>query len=495
MNDSRKYWYTGTAAIFALSLIPLLIPRVDTWDFAITEMGFLRHDYDYFETFRICFHVRYLILVVLEKLSLLGISPKVVMNVLSVFCLAGISRQVFVFFRERYHFSWETSLVGAWAILAFPVWHTVISGAVFSYILFFFFFMYAVNLWRRKRYLPAGILFVISLNLYSLFAFAVGFAVSGFILDADKDNYKKKALQVFLFSALLLAGYILLNALVNIHELGGEYNRINLERFDSFAWYFLATPLVLAFACFIRKKFPEDDFKKTFIRYTLSLLTLGLFSVFAYWAVGHNMRFFNFGSYTSRHTYLTCIPFALLVALGREVVIRLWSKKAANAIVGVLMVALIVLLHQGYSHKAAALIYRDVIAQEIAKQSEPPSGYVAIVLVNKEAPRHIHYAGLARALHKAFGKTAWMLNDPWQRSITPTPENMKKLYEKSRGRKESLSDQVTGDAYTRYELHLDGYHQEGRFWYWWYYLTENYSAFSPRLVIVQQIPSLGEALP
>lgn len=490
MDGSRKYWVLGTVGVILFSLVPILFPPFDSWDFAVTEMGFLRQDYSYFDVFKRCHQVRYFILVALSKFPLLGISPKVVMNVLSVLCVVGLSHQVFLFLHRRYKFSWEASLIGAWGILAFPVWHTLISGALFSYILFLFLFMTAVNQWWSKHYVRAGILLLASLSYYSLFAFAVGFAVSEFVLTVDRDNYKKKMVQTFLFSAVLLTGYILLETFVNIREYEG-YNEVNLKGVTAFVLYGIASVLALTAGTYVQKKMPAGELKDNFIRYELSFLILGLFAVLAYWAVGHPMRYFSFGSYGSRHTYLTCIPFALLLAIGSDVSRKFWSQKAVNIAVGALVVVLVVILHQGYSHKAAALIYRDVIAQEIAKQEEPGSGYVVVSLVGKQAPRHLHAYELARALYRAFGKTAWMLNDPWRRSHNPTPENMKKLYATMDDEKGYLYDQVSGDAYTRYDLHLEEYHQEGRFWYWWYFITNDYSAFNPKLVLVQEIPSLS----
>lgn len=496
MSVARRYWLFSTIGIALFSLFPLLLPQFDTWDFAVTEMGFLRHDYSYFAGFKECHQVRYLILLFLDKLSLLGISPKIAMNILSILCLLGLSYQIYIFLSQRYKFSFEASLVGAWVILAFPVWHTLVSGAVFSYILFLFLFMSAVNQWWRKHYIRAGIMLLLSLSYYSLFAFAVGFAASEFVLTANKENYKKKIVQCALFSSVLLAGYIALENAVNIHEVSGTYNTFSLSLLSSFVIYGIVSVLVLAGGYLLQKKLPVGYFRNNFMRYLLSFLILGLFAVLAYWAVGKSMRYFSFGSYGSRHTYLTCIPFALIVTLLMETGTRLWGqKRPINLIVGFLVVILIVLQHQGYSHKAAELIYREIIAQEMAKQVEPESGYVAIVPVGAKAPRHIHSVGLSRALFRVFGKTAWMLNDPWRRSLEPTPQALQKLYAKQdpRGRIFNLTDQVTGDAYTRYELHLKDYYQEGRFWYWWYYVAKDFRAFNPELVVVEKIPSLSKA--
>jgi len=495
MENFRKYWIISVIGLATISLIPLLAPRFETWDFAVTEMGFLRHDYAYFAGFKECHQVRYLILLALDQLSLLGLSPKIVTNVLSILCLVGLSRQVFVFLSQRYKFTWEASMVGAMGVLAFPVWHTLVSGAVFSYVLFLFLFMWAVNQWWRGNYFRAGILLLSSLSYYSLFAFAVGFAASEFVLTVDISNWKKKFIQTTVFSAILLAGYIILEKTVNIHEVSGTYNSFGFEHISSFVYYGIVSLFIIIIARYVCDKLPSGDFREIFIRYVLSFLVLGLFAVLAYWAVGKSMRYFAFGSYGARHTYLTCIPFALGMALGVDTVSKLWSRKSAIIVVGFVLLLLVILQHQGYSHKAAELIYRDIIAQEIGLQEEPDSGYVAIVPVGFKAPRHIHYPGLARALYRAFGKTAWMLNDPWRRSFDPTPENMEALFAKEdpRGRIFTMTDQVTGDAYTKYELHLSDYYQEGRFWYWWYYLTKDYDSFSPKLILTQKIPSLSQA--
>ena len=47
---------------------------------------------------------------------------------------------------------------------------------------------------------------------------------------------------------------------------------------------------------------------------------------------------------------------------------------------------------------------------------------------------------------------------------------------------------VSGDVCTRQTFELTGFRQEGRFWQWYHYLPSDYSAFEPRLALVESLP-------
>ncbi|MBG0791831.1 MAG: hypothetical protein H0S80_15175 [Desulfovibrionaceae bacterium] len=480
----RKHIYWLTAAIAVASLFPLLLVKMETWDFVNKEMGYLRQDPFYFQSFKDHYYLRYLLLIWTGKISLLtSIPTKTITSLLAVASVLGIGRESFVLLRNTFRFDYAPAIVGAWLVLAFPVWHTLVSGAVLSYIVLLWIFLASVNQWQKKRRILAACLFIVSLSYHSLFALVVGFACCDFVLTVNRPNARRKILSIMAFGAVMLAWFTVVYLYGDIRSSGTD-NNFNFDRLRSFLNYGIMACVIGAGAFFTATRISDPQRRETFIRRVLCLLILGFFSGVAYWAVGKPMRFFAFGSYTARHTYLTCIPFALGAAMAVDLALQKFSARAVSSGVAFVLVALLVLQHQGMSHKAAELIYRDVLTQEFEKTDAPPSGYVAVFPVGFKQPRHVHEIGLAMSMYRAYGRTAWMLNDPFKRHIVPTPDKMVAMYKNYSPdiMKGALGDEVSGDAYTKYDLHLDGFHQEGRFWYWWYYAVGDYSAFNPRLV-------------
>ncbi|MGL1862011.1 MAG: hypothetical protein OCC46_05745 [Pseudodesulfovibrio sp.] len=479
-----------TTIIAVISLTPLMLVNSEMWDMTLAEMAYTIGDFSLIRNWLMDFgyHLKYYTYIVTDNLNnLTGIPHKFFTNTLSVISVLGIAREIFRLLIDRYSFNREIAYLGAWSVIAFPVWHTLISGAVFINIFCFWLFMISVRLWRSNK--PLAVLFFIpSMQLFSVFAMSVGFIASDFILTVNRGNYKKKTITAFFFSLALLVGFEALMTLVNVHGTGGKsYNSFNLDRLRSFINYGIMAVTFLIITFGIQRTITNKEESNRLLRYMLSFLTLAFFAGLAYWAVGRPLRFFAFGSFTARHTYLTCIPFAVLIAIIADYLSRRVSQKVLAGIAGFFMVALIVLLHQGYSHKVAATVFKDMLTESFAKSEEPPSGYVAIEVIGAKPPRHVHDYSINMCLFKAYGKSAWMANGFWRRDMDLRKESLEKLYtldpEKRRHR---LSLNVTGDAYTKYAFHLTDYHQEGRFWYWIYHLMGYYDVFKPRLDLQKQ---------
>lgn len=479
-----------TAVIAVFSLTPLMLVHSEMWDMTLVEMAWSINDFTLIKDWltRLGYYLKYYVYPVTHFLNqLTGIPHKFFTNALSVASVLGIAYEMFLILTRQYHFDRKVAYFGAWTIIAFPVWHTLISSAVFINILCIWTFLLGLRLWKKNKII-AAILIIPSFQLYSLFAFAVGLLVSDFMLTANRENYKRKAVTVFLGSLGLLICYVGLTSIINVHgEVG--YNTIRLENILMLDSYAIMAVACLLITFFIQRKIEDAKEAEQFVRHMLSFLTLALFACLAYWAVGRGMRFFSFGSFTSRHTFLTCIPFAVLMSMIAQYLQKRIRPKAYLGFISFVMLALIVVLHQGHSHKIAATVFKDMLIKSFKKIDAPPSGYVGIVVEGAKPPRHVHNYSINMCLYKAYGKSEWKANGFWRRSMKINRKSLEKLYDMTPERlRHALVLNGTGDAYTKYVFHLTDYHQEGRFWYWIYHLLDNYDAFKPRLELVEQTP-------
>lgn len=480
----KKYkWISLVVGI--VSLVPLLINTTFMWDGIFGEMAFYTQDSFYIKPFLATQFVKYYVSLALNGISLFtGVNPKVFVNLITVISVCGIAFETFKLLKKRFRFDEPYAYFGAWIVLAFPVWHSLAAGITFLSILCVWFFMIAVNLWRDKPFL-AFVFLAISLQFFSIFAFAVGFAGAEFMMTVNKGNVWRKLLKTASFCLFLVCIFIPIYMFGNIHQ-GGSYNTFNIERLADFLGFGLFAVVVLGMVFVGRKSLPGEDKKEYFTRCVLAFLVLAFFSGLAYWAVGRPLRFFAFGSFTSRFTYLTSIPCALGVVIVGQYFSSRWSGKTRLVVGGLLLIAFLVLQHQGHSHKAAAVVFKEALTESFSQVEAPPSGYVAVKAVGYEGPRHVHNYAINVCLYKAYGKSAWMANGFWRRKMKLDKGTLEDLYNvDKKERKMLFAKDVTGDNYTRYEFKLTDFHQEGRFWYWWYFLTSDYSVFQPILTRVE----------
>ncbi|MCM0756030.1 hypothetical protein M7784_12350 [Desulfovibrio aminophilus] len=472
-----------TTLLALVALGPLLAVNSESWDTTLVQFGFMTGDWSSIRPWLLdlgWYEPYYLYRLFAVINSLTGIPPKVFTNLLCVLSILGIAREVFLLLRSHHAVSREAAFVGAWVVLCFPIWHIFISSAVFINIVCLWLFLLAVRAWRFNKAL-AFLLFVLSLQLYSIFAFVIGFAVAEFLFTARRDNFMRTAVKTFLFCLGVLLLYFLFNLLVNLHGKDGTYNTINLQQLDSLLQYVATAAALMAAALFLKKKLPPDQ-AEHFTRSVAAALALMLFAGLAYWAVGRPLRFFSFGSYSSRHAMLMCVPFALLAAIAHDYAARFIGRKRLAAFTACVLTALVVLLYQGYDHKIAAVIYKEMLTREFAKTQAPPSGYVEITADGHTPPKHIHQYEVNMSLFQAYGKAAWMCNGFWESTRMLGLPALQKHYDMPQAsRRLYIASDVTGDAYSRYSFTVKGFHQEGRIWYWLYYALGSYGAFEPRL--------------
>jgi hypothetical protein len=479
-----------TAGLAVVCLVPLLLSNVEMWDAAHAEMAILRHDFSMIERMasKNGWYWAYYSYILFDYLAqLTGIPYKVFSNVLTVVSVLGIAKETYWFAHNRFGLEREYAFIGAWAVLAFPIWHILVSTAVFVNIICFWVFMVGLRYWYSNK-MVSLVCIGFSLQLFSLFSFAIGFAACEFLLTVSRGSFLRKGGQVFAVSLVLLLGFIGLTSLINVHGSTGTYNTITLDSLQYFSLFFIYAVVFIGLAFLLKTTIADPEEAQRFFRQMLAIVALFFFAVLPYLAVGRPLRYFAFGSFTARHTMLTCIPIALFLAVLVKYVARKFGEKIAMYVSAFVLVALVVLLHQGFSHKVAALVFKDMVTQTFQQTEAPPSGYVAIEAKGFTPPRHVHNYAINLCLYKAYGKGAWMANGYWRRGMDLGPESLKELYAETN---RDMCVDVTGDSYTKYVLTLDGYHQEGRFWYWWYYLTSDYSAFKPRLEKVASIQGSG----
>ncbi|BDQ32899.1 hypothetical protein JCM14722_04410 [Pseudodesulfovibrio portus] len=273
---------------------------------------------------------------------------------------------------------------------------------------------------------------------------------------------------------------------MNVNGANGDYNNITLENVLKYVPELVVYCLaIIGIGYAMSFRVADSGERQKLIRIVIGISALLFFAILPYNAVGRPMRYFAFGSFTARHTMLTAIPLAMLLAVVVRYIGQNFSRKIATFVAIFILTAQVVILHQGYSHKAAALVFKDMLTDAFKETEAPLSGYVAIEAVGFEGPRHVNNNAINLCLAKAYGKSAWMANGYWRRKRSIEPEWMKKLYGTTMGFPFCVD--VTGEAYTKYTFTLTDFHQEGRVWYWYYYLTHQYQSFRPELKKVREL--------
>ena len=482
MNDLFKRPVPLYVGLCLVCLFPILLSNVELWDACYAEMAFLRQDFSIIEPWatKYGWYGAYYAYLLANKLALwTGIPWKVFFNVVTVVSLLGLAREVAWYARNRFGLEAGYGWVAAACIIAFPIWHILVSTSIFINVVCFWLFMAAVRYWFSNR-IVSVILFLLSAQLFSVFSLAVGLASAEFLLTADRDNWLGRGARTFIVSLVLLLGFIGLMSVIDVNGKAGDYNTIDPAKFEYLYILFVYCAGMAGLGFLLRLGLKAPDEKRLILRRMLAVTALLFFAVLPYVALGRPMRYFGFGGFTSRHTLLTCVPIALFVAVMIRYLAQVAGLRTARYTTVFLLAASVAVLHQGYSHKAAALVFKDMLVQSFRSIDPPPSGYVGVQAEGYEAPRHVHSYAVNLCLYKAYGRGAWRANGFWRRSMKINRASLEKIYRHSPSGPTNW--EVTGDAFTKYGFRLTGYHQEGRFWYWLYYLRSAYAGFEPRLV-------------
>lgn len=487
---SKSYKWIATALAIVV-IAPILMPLDSMWDNDTFAMYFFTGDKSYFAW--ILDHGWYIPYAIYDALGQLyqatGIIPRTIMGIMGAIGVLGLSRETYKYLQERFQFSSTAALFGAAGVLAYPLWHLLMNSHMAIMSLLFWLFMVAVNQ-RSKRPLLALAVLLPSLQLFSLFSFAIGFIAADFLMKVDRDNYRKEMRNSIIYCLLFLIGYLALTSIISVNGTKQTYNVIKPAlAIWAIVEGAVASLVIFGATYFLHGRSLKSEEAQRTLRILLSFVALALFAGLAYWAVGRPMRFFSFGSFGSRHAMLMCIPFAVLLAFSAETLLARFGIKPFRYFAGFILIALVVLLYQGYSHKAAALLFKDMLGYSFQQIDEPKSGYVSIVQDGYKAPRHVHQHSVNMVMFKALGKSAWMANGFWaRRNHEYSLEDIKQKYPEGFDKTRAISNDVTEYNFSKYKFSLDNYHQEGRVWYWYNYLFKDYDYFKPKMTLVEFQP-------
>ncbi len=477
-----------TFFIAVFVLVPILLVTHSMWDNDTVAMYFFTQDTVYLkEILAHGWYTAYALYFVLGKVfQLTGIFPRVFFSILAACSIVGLARETFVYLQKQFELSPIAAWFGALIVLTFPLWHLTMASCMAINVMFIWTFMLAVNL-RYKHPILSLILFVFSLNFYSLFSFAIGVLVAEYLMTVTRQNCGRLTRNGFLCSVGLVGYYFLVTSFVNVHGENHDYNLLNIH-FVIIAGigYLVANMVVLGGWMFWKRQTSSSENADRALRLLLSFIALFFFSIFAYVSLGRPLRFFQFGSFGGRHAILTCIPFALFFATCAEELLKRQATKIFHGLAAFVLTAFIILLYQGYDHKVAALLFKEMLISSLQTIEPPESGFVSLVEDGYKAPRHVHAYSIALCFYRAYGKGQWMPNGFWaRRGHKYSLADLKKIYHSEKAKKRMLAFEVTGDVFTQYNYKIDHYHQEGRFWYWYNYFFKDYSYFNPRLIKIE----------
>ena len=209
-----------------------------------------------------------------------------------------MAREVGWYVRHRLGFESEYAQIAFWSAIAFPVWHVLISSAVFSYIASMWFFMLSVRYWYSSK--PVSVFFfLLSMQLFSVFSMAVGFIACDYLLTATRANWLRKGVRGFGLSLAVLAGYVVFTSVISVNGSTGTYNVVSMDKVLKYG------PLLVVYCAAIiaigyAMSFKEADSgeREKLIRVVIGITALLFFAVLPYNAVGRPMRYFAFGSFT-----------------------------------------------------------------------------------------------------------------------------------------------------------------------------------------------------
>ncbi|BDQ37222.1 hypothetical protein SYK_15820 [Pseudodesulfovibrio nedwellii] len=477
-----------TILIAVLVLVPILLVTHSMWDNDTVAMYFYTQDTVYLkEILTHGWYTAYALYFVLGKVfQLTGIFPRVFFSIITACSIVGLAHETFVYLQKQFELSKVAAWFGALIVLTFPLWHVTMASCMSISVMFIWTFMWAVNL-RYKRPLISFILFVFSLNYYSLFSFAIGILAVEYIMTVTRQNVGRLTRNGFLYSIALTVYYLLITSFVEVHGETHDYNLLDVHSVIVAGIGYIAASVVILGGWMIwKRQTSSSDDANRIVRFLLSFITLFFFSIFAYVYVGRPLRFFQFGSFGGRHAILTCVPFAILFAISAEELLKRHATKTFHGVAAFILTAFIILLYQGYSHKAAALLFKEMLVSSLQAIESPESGFVSLLEDGYKAPRHVHIYSVALCFYRAYGKGEWMPNGFWKRrGYNYSLNDLKNIYHSEKVKKQMFAFEVTGDAFTKYRYKIDNYHQEGRFWYWYNYFFKDYSYFSPRLIKIE----------
>jgi len=465
-------------------LAPILFTLQDIWDGRVVFAAFHAEDMTilkkWFTQYR--WDLQYYMYLSFDWMqNLTGLSYKLWANIVSCASLLGIAFEVNRLMRDELKLEREYCLLGVLTILVFPPWATLMSSVLTFHISCIWAFLLAVR-FRNSFPIIALPLFVYSLSLHSIFAFAVGYAVFNGVMTVDKSNWKMVGRHVVLISLGLVTIFAAYRHFFPPLGLHASYNGFN-PRWIGFLNYAVIAMSVAAFTRFVLARNESQEERQVLYRRVLACLILLFFAGLAYWYVGRPIKVEGTNSFTPRHAYLTSIPMAMLVALLSQYGARRLGKKIAYTLVGAVLLLSFFYQFAAFQQKYTQLLYEDILLMKMKDIETPAPGIIYIDSKRKQTPKYIRdFCGLKWAFVERFGQDVWHIKVCTDKPGCTIPDVEKKKV--GQYLVETSGTKASDLKVTRLVLLLDNFDAFGNPLYYYYYYSKDYERFNPRLEIV-----------
>ncbi|MBI9078891.1 MAG: hypothetical protein JEY79_04025 [Pseudodesulfovibrio sp.] len=473
-------WIICIAGVFAL--LPILLSYHDIWDghyvyeaFKLQDMSLLKKWF--FESRWTLQYYFYLLTELLQ--NNLGIPYKITSNIVSCAAVVGICVETRRILKQKLGVENEFSLLAVVVILVFPPWATLMTSVLTFHITCVWLFLLSVRLCKSNPAV-AFVLFICSLSLNSIFAFAVGYTFFDGILTINNKNKKEKLLKIIAFGASLLILFVTYRVLFPPYGVYSGYN--SLKPWYPGFYYFAITATILMGICYFFLAKGEDSKERTILLKRVgACLILMFFACVAYWYVGRAIKVQGTNSFTPRHAYLAVIPIAMLFALLTQYTIRKIGRKIVYGVTAVILLVSISYQFVAYQQKYTQLLYENILIESLKTIEKPLPGVVFIVSERKGIPKYLRDfpSSTNWIMLAAYDQELWYARSCTEGINCEAAEITRKNLEEKLA--QHPDGPIDGKHTTYLSFSLDNFDPFGNPLYFYYYFAKSHNRFNPRI--------------
>ena len=383
---------------FFCTALPLMLLRIDFWDGRLVEYamqtGDMRglavwlfgdrwHSYYYF-----CAGL-------LPLLQATGMPYLLVAHMLSLLCMAGIAREVYLYGLRMFALPAEQARFAAVLALFFPPFHILASSSMFSYLACVWLVLMGYRL--LSSYTLLGILLILpALNLNSNFSLLIGLALCDWYLAHSRSEYippAKKSAWLALCAASA-AGFVALTLLVPKTGLHSEINKLyvptDLTLYTSAIAHFAIWPLAITILALATPRKLKTQL--------LAVCILLFFIALPYVAVFKYPDITDRTDWSMRHGVLLVLPLCLFASFASG------NRQLARILC---LIAFAVPYFNAYTQSYERATREMAIIEQLRAQPAPPAGLVSL---HVESMHHVIVRDyeVQWLLWKAYGRLDWL---------------------------------------------------------------------------------------
>jgi hypothetical protein len=479
--------YFSIAAGF-FCFLPILCAYQDIWDGSKAHVAFRVQDMDilkswFFESRWTLQYYYYLLFEFLQNLT--GISYKIFANITASFALTGICVEVYRLLAEELRLDKEYVWLGILSLLVLPPWATLMSSVLTFHILCVWLFMLSTR-WYRSRPFLALPLFMVSLSLNSIFAFAVGYALFLGIMRLDENNWKRLLVRIFFFSLILLVIFVAYRHFFPPYGRFLNYNSFN-PRLSSFGNYLGVAAIILVLTWFFTGKQDNESNQKVLWRNVSGCLILLFFAGVAYWAVNKPIKLEGTNSFTPRHAFLSAIPVSMLIATLACGAVKRMGRIVPYALIGALLTLSFCYQFAAFQQKYTELYYENALIKTLREMNPPAPGAVVIASSRKTIPKYLRSFSTVGSwmFLDAYGTRQWSCTFCAEGRNCPEPARLASNRPPLRTWPEVPQENLRA---TMLAYSVNDFDPFGNPLYYYYYFAREYDRLTPRLEVLSVEP-------